>query len=183
MANNIAEENQRAAHKLDIAFIIIGLAIILGFGALFGRGVADHLKYLTAGDKIKVLAEFVKADVRNGTKETDIDGNVSYNQMYDITYEYQIGDKTYTYVRKDETTYNERDIELRLYRNGSEEYRQTDMYGMWAGAHWFMLLLSVFIGYSMIRSGIKSIKARKAGTDTEANPESGPETDTENPGD
>ena len=49
MANNIAEDNRKAAHKLDIAFIIIGAAIILGFGTLFGRGVAEHLKYLTAG--------------------------------------------------------------------------------------------------------------------------------------
>lgn len=179
MANTITEENRKAAHKLDIAFIIIGAAIILGFGALFGRGVAEHLKYLTAGDKLRVRAEFVKADARSGTKETDIDGNVSHNQMYDITYEYQVGDQTYTYVRKDETAYNERDIELRLYRSGSEEYRQTDMYGMWAGAHWFMLFLSVFIGFSLIRSGVKSIKARKAGTNTE----SGPETDAENPAD
>ena len=179
MANTITEENRKAAHKLDIAFIIIGAAIILGFGALFGRGVAEHLKYLTAGDKLRVRAEFVKADVRSGTKETDIDGNVSHNQMYDITYEYQVGDQTYTYVRKDETAYNERDIELRLYRSGSEEYRQTDMYGMWAGAHWFMLFLSVFIGFSLIRSGVKSIKAREAGTDTEADPK----TDAENPAD
>lgn len=178
MANTITEENRKAAHKLDIAFII-GAAIILGFGALFGRGVAEHLKYLTAGDKLRVRAEFVKADARSGTKETDIDGNVSHNQMYDITYEYQVGDQTYTYVRKNETAYNERDIELRLYRSGSEEYRQTDMYGMWAGAHWFMLFLSVFIGFSLIRSGVKSIKARKAGTNTE----SGPETDAENPAD
>ena len=68
---------------------------------------------------------------------------------------------------------------INLSRSGSEEYRQTDMYGMWAGAHWSMLFLSVFIGFSLIRSGVKSIKARKAGTNTE----SGPETDAENPAD
>ena len=68
---------------------------------------------------------------------------------------------------------------INLSRSGSEEYRQTDMYGMWAGAHWFMLFLSVFIGFSLIRSGVKSIKARKAGTDTESRPE----TDAENPAD
>lgn len=179
MANNSTNENPRAAHKLDIAFIIIGAAIILGFGALFGRGVAEHLKYLTAGDKLRVRAEFVKADARDSTKEIDDEGFVSYKQMYDVTYQYHIGDQAYTYIREDESTYNDKPVELRLYRRGSEEYHETDMYGMWAGAHWFMLFLSVFIGFSLIRSGVKSIKARKAGTNTE----SGPETDAENPAD
>ncbi len=168
MANNTAKESRKAARKLDAAFIIIGAAIIAGFGTLFGRGVIEHLGYLTARDKITVNADFVIAVARKAEKETDDEGFVSYNQMYDVAYAYQIGNQTYTYIRKDQAAYNDKPIELRLYRRGSEEYHETDMYGMWAGAHWFMLFLSVFIGIKLIRSGAKSIKERKAGTDKAA---------------
>ena len=157
----LSDSDRAAARKLDIAFIIIGAAIIAGCGILFGRGVAEHLKYLTADDKMTVIAEFVEAKSSRGNYKTDADGDIVFDEVFDVTYEYCIDDQPHTFVRENESTYNQENITLRLYRNGSEPYQQTDMYGMWAGVHWFLLFLSVYIGIKMILSGAKSLRKQK----------------------
>lgn len=169
MANPAKEAEQKAAHKLDIAFIIIGIAVILGCGYLFGRGAAEHLRYLTADEKLRVTAQFVEAkNSRSKAKMVDADGSISFDEVFDVVYQYRIEDQTYTFVRENEPTYNEKDIELRLFRSGSEEFRQTDMYGMWAGMHWFLLLLSLYIGVKLILSGAKSLRKEKNETEKPA---------------
>ncbi|MBR6717729.1 MAG: hypothetical protein IKI77_05215 [Oscillospiraceae bacterium] len=161
----LSEADRSAARKLDIAFIIIGLAIFFGLGALFLRGVAGHLAYLTADDKIEVPAKLVSYEVSNSNSKTVKNANgideETHDTTYDLTYEYSIGDQVFTYVRENEPTYNEDDITLRLYRSGSEPYQQTDMYGMWAGLHWALLLLSAYIGIRLFLSGVKSLRKSK----------------------
>ena len=168
----LSDSDRTAARKLDIAFIIIGAAVILGCGALFGRGVAEHLRYLTADKKISVIAEFVKAASSRGnykvTYTRNSEGDLVYDEVFDVTYQYYIDDQPYTFVRENQSTYNQENITLRLYRNGSEPYQQTDMYGMWAGVHWVLLFLSVYIGIRMILSGAKSLRKQKTGAEKPA---------------
>ncbi len=161
MSTTEQDYSRAAAKGIDIAFIVIGLIFIVVLGGLFLRGVIGHIRYLTADDKQTVTARFVSVTEHRGKATTDYDGSVSYESVYDITYEYSIGDRPRTYVRKNRASYNEKDIKLRLYRNGSEEFRETDMYGMWAATHWTLMFLSVYIGIRLIRSGVKSL--RKSG--------------------
>ena len=157
----LSDSDLAAAGKLDIAFIIIGAAVIVGCGALFGRGAAEHLKYLTADQKINVTAEFVEAASSRGNYRLDADGNPDFDEVFDVTYQYFIDDQPHTFVRENAPAYNTENITLLLYRSGSEPYQQTDMYGMWAGVHWILLFLSVYIGIRMILSGAKSLKKQK----------------------
>ena len=124
----LSEADRSAARKLDIAFIIIGLAIFFGLGALFLRGVAGHLAYLTADDKIEVPAKLVSYEVSNSNSKTVKNANgideETHDTTYDLTYEYSIGDQVFTYVRENEPTYNEDDITLRLYRSGCSGRRR-----------------------------------------------------------
>ncbi|MBR3268891.1 MAG: hypothetical protein IKI58_09285 [Oscillospiraceae bacterium] len=152
--------SERSISKgIDIAFIVIGLAVFLGLGAFFLKGVIAHIEYLTADDKLTVTAKYVNVTVKRGKAKMDSEGNVTSDEMYDITYEYCIDDQPHTYVRKNRSTYNQKDVKLRLYRNSSEEeYRETDMYGMWAGVQWFLLALSAYIGIKLILFGGKSLR-------------------------
>ncbi len=152
--------SERSISKgIDIAFIVIGLAVFLGLGAFFLKGVITHIEYLTADDKLTVTAKYVNVTVKRGKAKMDSEGNVTSDEMYDITYEYCIDDQPHTYVRKNRSTYNQKDVKLRLYRNSSEEeYRETDMYGIWAGMYWFLLALSAYIGIRLIIFGAKSLR-------------------------
>lgn len=157
------KSDRKISFGIDIAFIVIGLAVLLGLGFYAGKGVAEHLRWLTAKDKRTVTAQFVSVtDIKTGLREKDEDGNVYAVTHYDVTYRYELDGQTCTYVREDRTTYNYDDIELRFFRNGAGEYQRTDMYGMWAGVQWFLLLLAVWIGGRMIRFGVRSLKQDKA---------------------
>jgi hypothetical protein len=157
------QEEKKISKGIDIAFIIIGLAMLFGLGALFGSGVWKHLTYLTAKDKITVTGKYAGA-VR---KETGVkvkqyeDGTWEYADLYDVTYEYEVDGQTCTFTRRDVSTFTKDDVPLRLYRTGSGEYQQTDMYGAWAGMQWVLLALSVYLGLKAIRFGVRSLKQDK----------------------
>lgn len=159
----VSESEKKISKGIDIAFIVIGLAMVLGLGALFGRGVWKHLIYLTAKDKITVTGKYVSA-VR---KETGVkvqqyeDGTWEYTELFDVTYEYELDGQTCTFTRRDVSSYTTDDITLRLFRRGDEPYQQTDMYGAWAGMQWVLLALSVYLGVKAIIFGVKSLKNEK----------------------
>ena len=161
MNQNTAASERSASRGIDIAFIVIGLAVFFGLGALFLRGVIGHLKYLTSDEKHTVTAKFVSVSVSASKGKMNEEGAEQSSYMYDITYEYNLDDQPHTYVRKGRSTYDEKDITLCIYRNGTEDFQVTDMYGMWAAVHWIMLALSAFIGIRLILSGSRSLRNRK----------------------